>query len=87
MVKGVIDTWGFLTTSYSYFIRAEKWKPGQATRPLDLTENELRADRLLASDQLSNWHVLGGWTYNHGFNGPRICMPEFNKLEIVQNFI
>jgi len=83
-LQQVIDAWGFFTASYSYFIRAEKWKPGQATRPQDLTENELRSDRLLVSDQLSNWHVSGGWTYSHGFNGPKICMPEFNKLEVGQ---
>jgi prepilin-type N-terminal cleavage/methylation domain-containing protein len=83
-VQQIIDSWGFFTTSYSYFIRAEKWKPGQATHPQDLTENELRADRLLVGDQLSNWHVSGGWTYGHGFKGPRICMPEFNALEVGQ---
>jgi prepilin-type N-terminal cleavage/methylation domain-containing protein len=83
-VQEVIDVWGFFATSYSYFIRVEKWKPGQATRPQDLTENALRADRLLVSDQLSNWHVSGGWTYGHGLNGPRSCMPEHNRLEVGQ---
>ncbi len=58
--------WGFLSTSYSYFARSDRWKPDQATRPDDLTAKELRADRLLMTDILFHWNVDRCWTYNHG---------------------
>src|SRR6185436_6460378 len=48
MVAGM----GHFNTSYSYFARSENWKPGEASRPSDLTANLLRADRLLMTDML-----------------------------------
>src|SRR6266511_2186884 len=57
---------GHFNTSYSYFARVEKWKPGQASIPDDLTANELRADRLLMSDMLNESGWLRKWAYNHG---------------------
>lgn len=50
-------------------------------RPQDLTENELRADRLLMSDQLFHWHLNDSWTYSHGESGPRTGDPAAGKLE------
>ena len=81
-VQDEITVWGLFSYHYSYFARAEKWKPGQATRPQDFTEGELRADRLLMSDQLSQWHVTGGYTYNHGLNGPSSADPAYGHMEI-----
>src|SRR5262245_29070599 len=57
---------GWFNTSYSYFSGVEKWKPGQATFPDDLTAKDLRADRLLMSDMLNVAGNLRGWAYNHG---------------------
>jgi hypothetical protein len=51
-IQDEMEAWGGFSSSYSYFARADNWKPGQATRPEDLTENELKNDRLLMSDQL-----------------------------------
>ena len=62
----VIRTVGHFNTSYSYFARVEKWKPGEASIPDDLTANELRADRLLMTDMLNQSSYLTGWAYNHG---------------------
>jgi len=75
-----MDGWGGFSSSYSYFARVEKWKPGQATHPEDLTENEMRNDRLLMSDQLFHWWVTQAWTYSHGEKGPRDSGgPQFDK--------
>jgi len=59
-------SWGFLSTSYSYFARSDRWKTNQATRPQDLVAKELQADRLLMTDVLFHWNVDRSWTYNHG---------------------
>jgi prepilin-type N-terminal cleavage/methylation domain-containing protein len=60
------QSWGFLSTSYSYFARVDRWKPYEATRPDDLTGRELAATRLLMTDVLFHWNVDRSWTYNHG---------------------
>ena len=57
---------GWFDIAYSYFARVENWKPGQATMPSDLTERELRTDRLLMADKLHKSTVYGSWSYNHG---------------------
>lgn len=62
----MVMQFGHFNTSYSYFARVEKWKPHQATRPADLTADELRADRLLMSDMLNESGWLHKWAYNHG---------------------
>jgi prepilin-type N-terminal cleavage/methylation domain-containing protein len=64
-----IRNWGGFSSSYSYFARAEKWKPGQATHPEMLTESQLVSDRILMSDQLFHWWVDDGWVYSHGQRG------------------
>jgi prepilin-type N-terminal cleavage/methylation domain-containing protein len=51
---------------YGYFARADVWKASQASHPENLTERELRADRLLMSDRLFQWHGDRHWAYNHG---------------------
>lgn len=70
-VQEEMDAWGSFTSSYPYFARVERWKPGQANRPRDLTENELRSDRLLMSDYLFHWWVTGSYSFTHGERGPR----------------
>ena len=59
---------GHFNTAYSYFARVEKWKPMEASRPEDLTANELRAGLLLMSDMLNESAWLHKWAYNHGRN-------------------
>ena len=56
--------WGYISTPYSFFGRVDKWE-NEASRPGDLTANELRADRLLASDIFYIWWVGSTWTFNH----------------------
>jgi len=70
-----MDSWGGFSFSYSYFGRVERWGPGEATRPQDLTETEPKSDRLLMSDQLFHWWYTDGWAYNHGERGPRDSGP------------
>lgn len=59
---------------YSYFGQVEKWRQ-YASRPQDLTNRELVADRLLMADQLvlrpttAGWCVPPAWIYNHGPGG------------------
>ena len=57
---------GWFNTAYSFCAHVENWKPGQATMPGDLTERELRADRLLMEDRLQKSTVYSTWSYNHG---------------------
>lgn len=81
-VQNEITGWGVFSSDYSYFCRVEKWGAGEATRPQDLTEGELRGDRLLMSDQLFHWWVNDSWTYSHGINGPRSSDPADHKMEV-----
>jgi prepilin-type N-terminal cleavage/methylation domain-containing protein len=60
--------WGFISTSYSYFCRSDTWDLLQASRPWDLTGNELLPDRLLMTDSLFHWNVDDSYYYNHGMH-------------------
>jgi prepilin-type N-terminal cleavage/methylation domain-containing protein len=62
----VIQGWGWLNGIYSYFGRADLWKPNEATHPEGLTQKELAPDRLLMSDLLYQFHLDMSWSYNHG---------------------
>ncbi len=64
---------GWFDTAYSFFARVEKWKTGEATRPDDLTANELRSDRLLMMDRFLVSDGRRGWAYNHG-RTPGLCL-------------
>jgi len=79
-IQDEVDAWGGFSYSYSYFARVDNW-PSMATRPQDLTEKELRSDRLLMSDELFHWHVNDSWTYSHGERGPRSGYAAERKLE------
>jgi prepilin-type N-terminal cleavage/methylation domain-containing protein len=83
-VNAVIRDWGWFNASYSYFGRVDRWSPGEATRPNDLTARELAPDRLLMSDLLVYWHVNGFWSYNHGrspgINMDHGALPSFTGL-------
>jgi prepilin-type N-terminal cleavage/methylation domain-containing protein len=75
-VQAEIATWGAFQFSYAYFGEVQKWGPGEATRPQDLTEAEPLSTRLLMSDQLFHWWVTDGWAYSHGKIGPRDGGPQ-----------
>jgi prepilin-type N-terminal cleavage/methylation domain-containing protein len=64
-----IRTWGGFSSTYSHMLRVEKWKPLQATRPDELTANELLPDRLLMADRLYYWPPGLIWVYSHGPRG------------------
>jgi prepilin-type N-terminal cleavage/methylation domain-containing protein len=70
-VQAEISGWGLFQFSYSYFARVNKWEAGQASHPEDLTDNQLRCDRLLMADLAARWWVDGSWTYSHGYHGSR----------------
>lgn len=59
-----VQGWGYVSTPYSFFGRVDLWKEC-ATRPDDLTANELKADRLLAADIFYVWWVDNTWSFNH----------------------
>jgi len=80
-VQQEVDAWAGFSYSYSFFARVDNWL-AMATRPQDLTEKELRSDRLLMSDELFHWHVNDSWTYSHGEHGPRNGYAAERKLEI-----
>lgn len=61
-----VASYGFFNTSYTYFARVEKWLPGEASRPNDLTANTLQSDRLLMADMFNFNGRLSCWSYNHG---------------------
>jgi prepilin-type N-terminal cleavage/methylation domain-containing protein len=65
-VAAVIRDWGWFNASYSYFGRADVWKPSEASRPDDLTQKQLTPNRLLMTDNLTIFHVGNLWSYNHG---------------------
>jgi prepilin-type N-terminal cleavage/methylation domain-containing protein len=65
-VAALIRDWGWFNCTYSYFGRADVWKPGEASHPEDLAQKHLDASHLLMSDELSQWHVDNTWSYNHG---------------------
>jgi prepilin-type N-terminal cleavage/methylation domain-containing protein len=59
-------------TFYAYYGRVSTWVP-QPTRPSDLTDSELVADRLVMSDWCFRYSSgTQGWGYNHGLFGPSI---------------
>jgi prepilin-type N-terminal cleavage/methylation domain-containing protein len=70
-VQSEMAYWGLFWHSYSYFARVSKWSAGQATHPEDLTDNELRNDRLLMADITARGWQFKEWTYNHGYHGAR----------------
>jgi hypothetical protein len=80
-VQPDVDAWGGFSFSYSFFARVDNWSL-MATRPQDLTEKELHANRLLMSDELFHWHVNDSWSYSHGERGPRSGYTSAVKLEI-----
>jgi prepilin-type N-terminal cleavage/methylation domain-containing protein len=65
-VSSVIRGWGWFNWTYSYFGRADVWRPSEATHPEDLTQKNLASDRLLMSDVLYQYHADRSWSYNHG---------------------
>ena len=67
-VASVIRDWGWFNATYSFYGRADTWSPQEATRPNDLSQKGLDANRLLMSDLLSQWHVDNSWSYNHGLH-------------------
>jgi hypothetical protein len=68
-INATVNYWGYFNFCYSYYGRVDLWRPGQATRPDDLTGKQLRADRLLMGDILEWFQYGAAWSYNHG--GPK----------------
>jgi prepilin-type N-terminal cleavage/methylation domain-containing protein len=65
-VKKQADGWGFISTSYAYFARSDRFSSRSASRPQDLVAKDLTHDRLLMTDDLFLWNADGGYYYNHG---------------------
>ncbi len=65
-ISSVIRGWGWFNWTYSYFGRADIWRPNEATHPEELTHKHLAGDRLLMSDILYQFHADNSWSYNHG---------------------
>ncbi len=77
LIKGGVQGVGYFHPSYSYFARVSNWEANVANRPADLTDAELRADRLLMCDSLFLWWGTAAWLYNHGVSGPSCHFPGF----------
>jgi prepilin-type N-terminal cleavage/methylation domain-containing protein len=77
IVPTAIPAVGYFHPSYAYFARVSSWENGVANRPDDLTDDRLRADRLLMSDSLFFWWDTRAWLYNHGLSGPSCHYPGF----------
>lgn len=68
---------GFFTVQYSYFARTDLWPLFKTTykgasHPQQLTERQLKGDRIIMADTCYIWgnsSGLGTWNYNHGKNG------------------
>jgi prepilin-type N-terminal cleavage/methylation domain-containing protein len=65
-VKQQAQSWGYISTSYAYFARADSWSPTSANRLKELTERDLVTDRLLMTDSLFHWNADSKYYYNHG---------------------
>jgi prepilin-type N-terminal cleavage/methylation domain-containing protein len=68
--------WKFISTPYTFYGRVDLWSH-LASRPDDLTADELAPDRLVATDIFYVWWVGKTWTWNHG---PR---PQWNESKEV----
>lgn len=64
-IRDQARTWGFVSIGYSYYGRADLFDRSVANRPGDLTERELRSDRLLMSDTLFHWGGDNRYYFNH----------------------
>jgi prepilin-type N-terminal cleavage/methylation domain-containing protein len=60
---------GYFESSYSYFSGASGWPRQMANKPTELTDDELRSDRLLMNDTLFYRTQNRAWSYNHGIHG------------------
>lgn len=65
-VRNQAGTWGYVSIAYAYFARVETFAEGSASRPDDLTANELKSDRLLMTDRLFHWNGDSRYYWNHG---------------------
>jgi hypothetical protein len=50
IVPEAVPAVGYFHPSYGYFAHVERWEPNVADHPEDLTEGQLRPDRLLMAD-------------------------------------
>jgi len=57
--------YGYMHMGYSYFAQCGDC----ATRPDQLVDRRLKAERVLMADILYRWWVTGGWRFNHGVQG------------------
>jgi prepilin-type N-terminal cleavage/methylation domain-containing protein len=80
-MKAGVPAVGYFHTSYAYFGRVSKWEAGVTSRPDDLTDNQLRSDRLLMNDSCFYWWGSKGWFYNHGTKGPSCHVPGYFRLQ------
>jgi prepilin-type N-terminal cleavage/methylation domain-containing protein len=72
---------GFFQPSYSYFGRAEQFDQLGLHGGDHLTERELRADRVLMSDNWFQWWENGAWLYNHGTPRPSLHWNEYGGFK------
>jgi prepilin-type N-terminal cleavage/methylation domain-containing protein len=77
LIKAGVQAVGYFHPSYSYFGRVEKWEPGVANRPDDITSTELKSDRLLMNDGIFHWWATKAWFYSHGSKGPSAHFPDY----------
>jgi prepilin-type N-terminal cleavage/methylation domain-containing protein len=82
-IQDQVSTWGLFDMTYSYFGRVDNWTAYQATRPQDLTENELLSDRIIMSDWAGYWSGGDCFGFNHGRFGGRdsSVLPLEHNLE------
>jgi len=67
---------GYFEPSYAYFAGVGGWGRNIATRPTDLTDAELQADKILMSDTVYVSSQSRSWSYNHGYHGSADYSPN-----------
>lgn len=82
IVPEAVAAVGYFHPSYGYFAHVERWEPDVADRPEDLTEAQLRPDRLLMADSWFYWWGTEAWMYNHGQRRPALHYPQLPSWQV-----
>lgn len=72
---------GFFQPSYSYYGRVDRFEQEGVFGAEHLTQKELRANRILMTDNWYSWWENGAWLYNHGTPRPSLHWREYQGLK------
>jgi prepilin-type N-terminal cleavage/methylation domain-containing protein len=65
-IRTEANQWGHISIAYMYLMRVDRWPPGRATRPDEITADKFDPNRIVMSDYLYFFHADSSYYYNHG---------------------